>query len=205
MNSQVKPNPSGDDSKKAALALFALAIVIGIAAFFLGSRNKDEETAEAERIRISNEQRLKVEASVNRHIQVTNHNIETDKEKIKIEAGFTIPRVGQLLSRPQNSDSYLDLRPDHNEMNPIRDLERRAESPPTPSARDIVQAEMADQQAYNAAAEKAMQEYARQYIENAKQNGYDVKLGPDYRVIEVRPINNIPSSDPEQPHGGAFR
>lgn len=204
MNHQASNSP-GDDSKKAALALFALALVIGIAAFFLGSRSKDEETAESERIRIANEQRLRVEASVNRHIQLTNRNIETDKEKIKIEAGFTIPRVGQLLSRPQNSDSYLDQRPDHNEMNPVRDLERRIESPPNPSARDIVQAEMAEQQAYNAATEKAMREYARQYVENAKQNGYDVKLDSDYRVIEVRPINNLPGAGPEQSHGGAFR
>lgn len=198
-----EPPRVDDSSKKTALILFGLAFLLGVVAYIAGQRSEPPVDNEAKRA-VSEEQRRKLEASVNRHIQMTNRKIETDKEKVKIEAGFTIPRVGMLVAKPVTEEQMtLDLRSDQNEMNPVRDLDRRANTSTTQSARDIVQAEMADQQDYQVLEEQYKKEQARQFIENARRNGYDVKLGPDYRVIEVRPIDGAPVND--ESRGGAFR
>ena len=131
-------------------------------------------------------QRQQIEASVNRHIQLTNRKIETEKERVRIDEGFVVPRIGMMAQKLPEETSPLDLRPDANEYNPVRDLSRQENT--IHSSAEMVQSEMADDQDFQAAQENYRQKSAKQFLENARRNGYDVKLDAEARVIEVHPI-----------------
>lgn len=198
-----------DENSKLALALLLLALVLGAGAVILFPGKSDQPVAEVNPIDLKDEKkRRQIEATVNRHIQLTNRKIETEKEKIRIEAGFVIPKVGMQISRPyvpSGKDDGLDLRADKNEYNPVRDLDRRPPAATPNSAGAIVQSEMAEAQAQKALEEQYQKEYAKQFIEEARRNGYDVKVGPDYRVIEVRPLPSAIHEPPARAEGGALR
>ncbi len=144
-----------------------------------------------EKIDLTNtEQRRRLEASVNRHIQMTNRKIEIDREQIKVEAGFTIPRVGHLVNqeRKESPSVPLDLRGDRNEYNSARDIERRIESAPSQSADNVIHSEMAERELQRHAEEAYRREYARQYVENARRNGYHVELDSEYKIQSVKEL-----------------
>lgn len=193
-------------SQNTALMLFLLALVVGGAAVVFGWKTRAVEGAQT--IDLTNvEQRRQLEISVNRHIQMTNRRIEIEKEKIRIEAGFAIPRVGTLVvhERRENPTAPLDLRGDRTEYNAARDTERRATVSQAQAADVVIHSEMADIQQRNAAEEIYRAEYARQYVEDARRNGYEVKLDAENRVISVRELSPNAIRTGELSAGDAYR
>lgn len=191
--------------------LLLLLIVIGAGALFLFKRQQHEQPPSVApsprpQTRLNLEQeRRRVEQSVNRHIQVTNKKIENDKEVVRLDAGFKLPKVGVLIRQPVQSQSGVDLSVDKREMNPARDLERRPLEPAAPSAADVVQADLARLQHNAIAEEQFRREYAKAYIEEARRNGYEIKLDNDYRVIDIRPLSPSRGVLPTQAEGGGYR
>lgn len=130
--------------------------------------------------------RKRLERVVNTHIQVTNQKIEIEKEQIKVEASFTVPRVGEFVIQKNEGADSFNQRSDRTEMNAARDLRRETQI--TMSANDIIQAEMANLETQSEYDRQYREEYARQFVDNARRNGYEVKLSPDYKVIGVKPL-----------------
>lgn len=86
----------------------------------------------------------------------------------------------QALTNPY---SVLD---DNSAYRNSRDESRNSGQPESPA--EVIQMEMYKQQMQNAANEEYRKEYARQYIEHARGNGYEVKLDSDLKVISVKPL-----------------
>jgi hypothetical protein len=190
------PSASGYDSNRSAVYLLVVAAIL--AGVWVVMTIKSHRAEQAMAVDLRNEkQRQQIEASVNRNIQLTNRKIETDKEQIRVEAGFVVPRVGMVVDRSKDEQAHLDLSSDRNEMNVVRDLDRSNERGP-PSASDIVQAEVVNSQQMGAERERLQKEFAQRYIEEARRNGFDVKLGPDLRVIDVKPMGP-PAGNPSNP------
>lgn len=172
-----------------AIILIACAIAVGAFAWMEGKTPPSEQrrTASIDVQDPVNRQRL--ETMVNRHVQMTNRQMEIEKEKIKMEATFSIPKVGQFVVQ-KDSNKAFNLNVDNVENNAARDL--RDTRTLTMSANDVIQNELlhggqgAQQPVYD---DEYRREYARQFIENARRNGYEVTLSPDLKVIGVRQIS----------------
>lgn len=196
------PQPSNDGSKNVILALIfiSLAVLIGAMAFLYEGKAPMPEAPNTAALK--EKKRVELEKAVNRHIQDTNRKIEIDKEKIKQQAAFTIPQVGQMLMNSEGRPiDPIDMRGDRNELNAARDLRRNLLD--SNSADNVIHSEMADKEARRRQNEEYMREYARQFVENARRNGYEVELSPDYKVLNVRQVS--PGSDMGQGVGPAFR
>lgn len=198
--------PSSSESKKTsrpAMWLFFLALSVGLLAVVVGVNSKTVNGKTS--IDLTNlEQRRKLEASVNRHIQMTNRKIETERERIKIDAAFAIPRVGHLVSQASKEfqTGRLELKADRGEYNSARDVDRRGESTQSISVSNVVHNDMAEAELQRYADEAYRKEYARQYIESARRNGYDVQIDANYRVISVK---ELPPGSVKEAAGEAFR
>ncbi len=144
-----------------------------------------------------------VENVVNKHLILTNKKIELAQEAARLKNVQTIPAVGeQILPRWKPSEVVgVDQSYDRNELNAARDLARHPElSLNSPGA--IVQSEMADSEVTTQLESEQREEYARQFIQNARAGGYDVELDENYRVKKVRKIRPV---GPTQAQGGAAR
>ncbi len=148
--------------------------------------------------------------SVNRHLMLTNENINLEKKRMEIEAA----RIAEGFRKTNSQNAYrstnsgLDLATDSRGAEIANDLGRgvRGESlPETPQ--EVVQADLfreIQQQEYS---EAYKEEYARQFIENARRGGYKVILTDDLmRVKSVTPLRN-PSQyqGPSDSGGGAIQ
>lgn len=172
------------------LGLILVAVILGL---LVARQTEDVPLRKSASTDVSDAAtRKKLESMVNRHVQLTNRRIEIEKEQIKIEANFVAPRVGEfVLDKSAADQPTFNQRADRNEMNAARDLAR--DSHYTVSANDIIQQEVAGGGRRVAGSdEEYRKEYARQFVENARRNGYEVQLSSDYRVIGVRqvPVEN---------------
>ncbi len=194
---------TSNNNRSLALIFIALASFLAALAFWYDQTSTVAGTS-AESPILKGKKREELERAVNNHIQLTNRKIETDKEKIKQEASFTIPRVGQLLLTAEGQPvDPIDMRGDRNEFNSTRDMRRdRLE---TPSAGDIIQQDLADNQARERQNAEYMKEYARQFVENARRNGYEVELDSEYKVKNVRQVKPAAGTDTGIGQGPAFR
>lgn len=180
-------HPDQKNRKGLALLLVAGAVLIGAYAW-----NEGRETPRERRTASIDVQdpvsRQRLESMVNHHVQMTNRQMEIEKEKIKMEASFSIPQVGQFVVQKDGSKPF-NLNVDRNEQNAVRDL--RDNRTLTMSANDVIQNELlhGGQPSAPAYDEEYRREYARQFIENARRNGYEVTLSPDFKVIGVRQIS----------------
>lgn len=191
-------------NKGLALIFIGLASAFVVAALLYDRKEPAPETQNQDQAALLRQKKREdLEKAVNKHIQITNRKIEIDKEKIQQEAVFTIPRVGQILISPGPGMDPIDMRGDRNEMNPARDLRRGTVN--STSAGDLIHQEMAENEDRKRQNEQYMKEYARQFVENARRNGYEVELSTDYKVINVRQINPGSGTDTGLGQGPAFR
>lgn len=131
-----------------------------------------------------------IETMVNRHLIMTNKQIELQQEKARLENHSSLPAVGERIlprGRP-NYNKGVDLSPDRNEMNAARDLEQVKELN-LASPHVEIQSEIADREAQAQYEEMYRREYARQFIENARAGGYEVQLDANFTVLSVKKIN----------------
>jgi hypothetical protein len=196
-SSQIKTD---DSNNKSLLGLLLLLGALGIGTYAWLSETQEQSTRQTASQDVQDPvNRAKLENQVNRHVQSTNRQMEIEKEQIKMEATFNIPKVGQFVVQKDKVQKF-DLSGDTVEMNAARDLE--GQRGVAMSANDIIQGELVRQSQGGSPAvapaigdEEYRREYARQFIENARRNGYEVTLSPDLKVIGVQ----------ELPRGEAYR
>ena len=124
--------------------------------------------------------------SANKHLYLTNEKIKLENEKARIDS-IVIEHRGstnkeQVVELKQEDDFNVKekhiIDPQNQNMN--------TESILSPS--DLVQQELFKKQMERYQDEKYREEYARQFIENARRNGYEVKLNSRFEVISVKPL-----------------
>lgn len=174
-----------DQTKLLALILIGIAILLII---FSAREEKPKVKSNEIPAAVKSE---KFEASVNKHLMLTNEAIEMQRQRAEIENA-------RLTQELENSKSQQAFTP-HNESLDFSTENRSAEianimgrgekaTELLQDPRDIVQKELFNKQQMDEYSKAYREEYARQFVENARRGGYLVKLSADYRVLSVTPI-----------------
>lgn len=182
-----KPADKKDNSSKIALAFFAAAGLL----FFVYFLSPTEKSGPSRKIQ-STLKSQKYEATVNRHLQGTNNRMEIDRQRAEVENALSIERAYQQgrthKSAPEAGGGY-DLSYDTVGEDTARALGRVRNSEVIQSPNHEIQNEIYNQQKLQALEEAERLEYARQFVENARRGGWDVRLSPDLStVISVKPL-----------------
>jgi hypothetical protein len=137
----------------------------------------------------------KFEQSVNRHLMLTNERMELEKQRMDVENQKLMNSSGFSSTRAQKAytnDDRLDLSTDNRGAEVANEMGRGAQrNEDLNSPHDIVQRELFNEQQAQQESLAYRQQYARQFVENARRGGYEVRLSEDLsRVISVKPIRN---------------
>lgn len=187
MTAQKPQKEEKDNSKLLALLLFLGA---GVMAFlYLGSDGTKKKFAEISAAVRSE----KYEKSVNKHLMVTNETMSMARQRMEIENARLAKDFDATSAQPAYvpQQSGVDLSNDSRAADIANELgrgEKRPEAFENPN--DVVQKELFNQQQQAEYSKAYKEEYARQFVENARRGGYKVKLGEDFKVISVTPLRN---------------
>lgn len=205
MTTESHSTENKDSSKLVALLLLIGAIVLLI--LYLGSDGKKKKSLETSQA-VKSE---KYEKSVNKHLMVTNETIEMQRQRMEIENARFAKDLDAASAQPKYvaPQEGADLATDHRASD-IADLlgrgERKPESFETPN--DIIQKELFNRQQMDEYSKAYKEEYARQFVENARRGGYKVQLDDNFKVISVSPIRKPSHSTHENilnPDGGGLQ
>ncbi|MFM6929878.1 MAG: hypothetical protein ACKOX6_15520 [Bdellovibrio sp.] len=135
----------------------------------------------------------KFEKSVNKHLMYTNEKMDLQRRRMEIEnarlaADFNSTK-SQATYQPQTSG--VDLSTDSRAAEVANELGRgvrREEEALSPH--DVIQKELFNSEQNAEYTQAYKEEYARQFVENARRGGYKVILDDQYRVKQVIPIRN---------------
>lgn len=133
------------------------------------------------------------EAAVNRHLLSTNRQIELQQQLKRIENFNSTPKVGDQVFNPGSNypiQAGVVMGTDRRDQQRLKDGEsaRRQQDFNNPS--NVVQREMANDQAVARDLASAKEEYARQFVENARKDGWAIELDDDYVVRSVKKIKD---------------
>lgn len=183
--------PQKENSMMLALLLFLGAA--GLVFAYLSSEEKAPKKTGAP----ASVKSEKFEKSVNRHLMLTNERIEMARQRMQIEnsqalnADFSSTRPQQAYENPNR----LDLSQDTRAQEIAEELGRAGRREESMSPHDIVQKELFNADQAQEYSQAYKEEYARQFVENARRGGYKVILSEDLsRVIKVIPIRNPSNS-----------
>lgn len=186
---------ANEKSQKEKSMLMALVLFLAAGALifaYLSGENKKKQPGAAAVTKTK-----KFEQSVNRHLMLTNERMELEKQRMALE-NAKILNNPISATRPQkaySNDDRLDLSGDMRAADVAKELGRGPRQEEIISPHDVVQKEIFNEELARQQSQAYREEYARQFIENARRGGYNVKLSEDLsRVISVTPIRN-PSAD----------
>jgi flagellar motor protein MotB len=182
--------PKKDEQKERSM-LIALILFIGAGALIfmsLGSDKKKSATGASAKTKTSEYQK-----NVNRHLMLTNEKMQMERRRMDVENFQSADRLqdakAQKAYQPRQD---LDLSTDRRGFDIANEIgrgEKQAGEPSTPD--EVVQAELYNREQANQYDQAYREEYARQFVENARRGGYKVKLSEDLsRVIQVQPLRN---------------
>jgi hypothetical protein len=150
----------------------------------------------------------RVESIVNKHLKMTDQRIILQADKAQFESS-NLPTVGDQIWPTTNEKRHrsfepqrggVDLSSDPREEVAIADLNRDSKDYGNyRSPHSVIQNEeyYKDRQAEE---QRLFRErYAHQFIENARRNGYAVKLNSNLVVTDVRKISPAETKNPREP------
>lgn len=183
---------SSQKPQKENSMLLALLLFVGAAVMIFAYLGTDDPVKKVPTAPIAAKSE-KFERSVNRHLMLTNENMEMARQRMQVENARLMNTDFNSTQAQQayQNDNRLDLSSDTRAQELAEELGRGSRKEQSLSPHDIVQKEMfnAEQQAEYSQAYK--EEYARQFVENARRGGYRVILSEDLsRVLSVTPIRN---------------
>lgn len=175
---------SKEDSKSFFLLLILL---LGAGAFYLLGIQEEKpiRTVKREVSAYSQEANQKV----NDHLAWTNKKIELQARKRALE-NYSTPQVGDSIISKDNKDYGVDHSADTNESTAYQDLNRDRHELRATDPDRVIRNQIYDQDAALAYEQAYREEYARQFVENARMNGYEVRLNDDFVVQSVKKIRN---------------
>ncbi|MBO9665670.1 MAG: hypothetical protein J7501_02515 [Bdellovibrio sp.] len=169
--------------------LLALLLFVGAGALVLMSMGPEEKrTAGQAPASVKSE---KFEKNVNKHLMLTNENIEMQRRRMEIEnarsnGDFNSTKAQATYEAPSGG---VDLSTDSRASDVARELgrgDRQEDQPMNPH--EVIQKELFNQQQNAEYTQAYKEEYARQFVENARRGGYKVILDDQYRVKQVVPL-----------------
>lgn len=177
----------GKKKKEDRFYLFGLALLLlscfFVFLFFLPETEKGNGKV------MGSAQLKEFEAKVNKYLFNTSQSIEMSREKMQLEANQLANRGIVPKTLPKEKVQSLDFSMDPRAEALLKELGREAKESTGPTnADEVVQTDLFEAQQAQEYSEAYKQEYARQFVENARKAGYIIKLNDDYKVLSVRPI-----------------
>lgn len=165
--------------------IFLVLLVIGFLLIFWEQDPSQQKAAQEQKANVDNQKKMSL---VNRHLKETALQLEQDRIKRASEASKVIERY--KTSEEQStyeSQNDLSFESDFNMQKLTQDLNRSQElSDDQLTPEQIVQSQLLDRQIMDKEDQAYREEYARQFVENAKAAGWDIVLSPDLEVISVK-------------------
>lgn len=194
MTGMDRTQESHQKTKSSWILLVLLLLAAGFF-YFLGT----QETKTSQKLRSSQISAYSNETNevVNKHLSITSQALEIKRKKMNIENQFSAPQIGEsVVSKEQKPKDYgVDHSADTNESNAYEDLNRYRHELRATDPDRIIRDQIAEQEDTAEYDQAYREEYARQFIENARRNGYEVKLNSDYVVISVKKIKSSGNFD----------
>ena len=144
------------------------------------------------------------EKLVNQYLWMESQSQEFRRMQIEAQNTYSAPRIGSAImpsGKKETTGFGVDHSPDQNELNAYQDLHRDRKEYRAYSPDHVIQGQIADGEKANEYQQAYREEFAKQFVENARRHGYEVKLNSDYVVISVKPISRatgeslIPNSE----------
>jgi hypothetical protein len=185
--SSKRPDDPSEEKFDSKMMLLGLLLLLGAGGLLWLSLTPDTKTAPNATTLYSK----KYEEKVNRYLMLTNEKMELQKQRMMVENHALAPdyedtRGGQPY---QNSSSGVDLSGDGHAEDVARELGREGHEASTPQTpHEMIQTEIFNARQAQEYSQAYKKEYARQFIENAAKNGWDVRLSDDFRVLSVKPM-----------------
>lgn len=131
-----------------------------------------------------------VREQVNNNLFYQAKIMELEAAKKESENRFQAPAVGEFIfvKNQKPKSAGIDHSPDANEFNAANDIRRYPKELRAYTAKNEIMGQVADENKMNEYSEAYREEFVRQFLLNARRNGYEVILGPDYKVLTVRQI-----------------
>lgn len=165
------------------LLIFTLVTVLG-GAFFYFKNSKDARTPANRASELSSQE---LDQIVNKYIKTTNQEALKTKimaEKFMIETRNKLAEIERQKRLKQDSENA--------EIPRDRQISKDVESR---SPAEVLLSQLNDKKMQEQQEENEKQEYARQWILNARQAGYLLELSPDLEVIRYTPIRKPSQQD----------
>ncbi len=191
-----------DESKKGRSVLLGLILLLLAVGLFL---MEDEEKAIEQ---VKNLNSKEAQQLVNRHLRQTSQNMVLNQQKSAIETQKEM--INAQKSKPQQKfdDRSQELEISQYQDNPMfnQSVGRGAKSyDPAQDPSQIVQGKLFQDQVEEKYSEQYKKEYTRQFIENAKSAGWEIKVDASYRVISTKKIQRAPTYEVFEGENGGSR
>lgn len=184
-----------------SLSLFIVLIVASVMLLMMALQDQGPVHGRSESASIDPKSKI-VESKVNQHLAATSRTMEIQEERLRVE-NSAAPQVGDRLwpeGKPSESEGGLDFSQDRHERSVYEDLDRHPQRyPRMGSPQTVIQNEQVEKEANFEYQQKQREEYVQQFLDNARRNGYLVKLSEDLVVISVQKIQNTSTSLSDQP------
>ncbi|MFN8846991.1 MAG: hypothetical protein ACK5V3_08490 [Bdellovibrionales bacterium] len=127
---------------------------------------------------------------VNQHLKETALQLESDRLRRAQEAHNELQKLQQGISvDTYKADNGLTFENNQRMEQLTEELNRsQALSDDQLSPEQIVQNRLLEIRMQETADQAYKEEYARQFIENARAGGWDIRLGPNFEVLSVRKL-----------------
>lgn len=145
------------------------------------------------------------ESKVNKHLFSTSQKMELQRKKMEIETADIAAKRPSQSQNEESPERGVDFTPDPRATALLNILRREVNGSPGPEgSNDLIQTELFELEQLQHYSEEYKKEYARQFVENARQAGYNVKMNDQYKIISVTPIRKPAQNiDLFQSEGGA--
>ena len=194
-NQSIPDKKSNDSSRSLAILLLVGAFLLLV--FGLGNDSQKKAVNGAPAI-VKTE---KFEKAVNKHLMTTNEQLRMQEQRMILENARSTKDIDANFQKPivKHHSEGVDLSHD-NRAADIATLMGRGEQPNNApqDPNDIIQRELFTKEKMEEYSKAYRDEYARQFIENARRGGYKVQLSDDYKVLSVVPIKKPVPNKHEQ-------
>ncbi len=184
----MKRSKGNNNKKSIFLGLILLLLALGLFLF----EDQDTPTVTTQ----PNFRSKETQDLVNRHLRETTQDIVLRQQKAAIDSKREI--LNSQKSGPQRKFDYNPQRLEitNYDENPTFNQElgrgvKGYDFPQDPS--QIVQSKLFQDQTDEKYSEQYKKEYVRQFVENARNAGWDIKVDASYRVISAKPIQRAPA------------
>lgn len=162
---------------------FGAAIALVVFALFLSPDSSQQR-------RPIRRDSARIEQIVNKHLVMTNSQIEIEQRKKDLELRERLHELGDTIHprRLERPTGGVDMSPDRHELNAVNDLRAPSGSLNHNDPGTEIWRELAEQQRKMAEAEAYNKAYREAVAAEARRQGYELQFGPDGQITGARPL-----------------